>query len=239
MKDEMFENEVELTAEIEVDAELEAMNELSRRGEELEAMNELIHEDIEEPAHSDEESDEVVYGIDEDGEVIVPDDDAEEILDEVGEGLLAEDEIDEIIIGAWLFAYADLHSGEILRRKVCNYALESVMTAGRALSAYSYDTGIKADLIVKHKHALCGDLIKCRRLADGNTGVIHKSRGLHKKNSRTAEIYLADGGMEFNAIDLRAALLGNVIYGKKACVVTGLFILLADISEACNNKGHG
>ena len=99
MKDEMFENEVELTTEIEVDAELEAMNELSRRGEELEAMNELIHEDIEEPAHSDEESDEVVYGIDEDGEVIVPDDDAEEILDEVGEGLLAEDEIDEMEIG--------------------------------------------------------------------------------------------------------------------------------------------
>ena len=99
MKDEIFENEVELTTEIEVDAELEAMNELSRRGEELEAMNELIHEDIEEPAHSDEESDEVVYGIDEDGEVIVPDDDAEEILDEVGEGLLAEDEIDEMEIG--------------------------------------------------------------------------------------------------------------------------------------------
>ena len=99
MKDEMFENEVELTAEIEVDAELEAMNELSRRGEELEAMNELIHEDIEEPKTSDEESDEVVYGIDEDGEVIVPDDDAEEILDEVGEGLLAEDEIDEMEIG--------------------------------------------------------------------------------------------------------------------------------------------
>ena len=99
MKDEMFENEVELTTEIEVDAELEAMNELSRRGEELEAMNELIHEDTEEPAHSDEESDEVVYGIDEDGEVIVPDDDAEEILDEVGEGLLAEDEIDEMEIG--------------------------------------------------------------------------------------------------------------------------------------------
>ena len=99
MKDEMFENEVELTTEIEVDAELEAMNELSRRGEELEAMNELIHEDIEEPKTSDEESDEVVYGIDEDGEVIVPDDDAEEILDEVGEGLLAEDEIDEMEIG--------------------------------------------------------------------------------------------------------------------------------------------
>lgn len=107
MKDEMFENEVELTTEIEVDAELEAMNELSRRGEELEAMNELIHDDLDEVDDSDEEGDEPAYGIDEDGEVIVPDDDAEEILDEVGEGLLAEDEIDEMEIGEYAAAYDD------------------------------------------------------------------------------------------------------------------------------------
>lgn len=107
MKDEMFENEVELTTEIEVDAELEAMNELSRRGEELEAMNELIHDDLDEVDDSDEEGDEPAYGIDEDGEVIVPDDDAEEILDEVGEGLLAEDEIDEMEIGEYAEAYDD------------------------------------------------------------------------------------------------------------------------------------
>lgn len=107
MKDEMFENEVELTTEIEVDAELEAMNELSRRGEELEAMNELIHDDLDEVEDSDEEGDEPAYGIDEDGEVIVPDDDAEEILDEVGEGLLAEDEIDEMEIGEYAEAYDD------------------------------------------------------------------------------------------------------------------------------------
>ena len=98
MKDEIFENDVELTADT-VDAELEAMNELSRRGEELEAMNELIHEVSDDEVGTDGESDEPVYGIDEDGEVIVPDEDAEEILDEVGEGLLAEDEIDEMEIG--------------------------------------------------------------------------------------------------------------------------------------------
>ena len=98
MKDEIFENDVELTADT-VDAELEAMNELSRRGEELEAMNELIHEVADDEVGTDGESDEPVYGIDEDGEVIVPDEDAEEILDEVGEGLLAEDEIDEMEIG--------------------------------------------------------------------------------------------------------------------------------------------
>ena len=98
MKDEIFENEVESTVEP-VDVELEAMNELSRRGEELEAMNELIHEDTEDVQDGDGESDEPVYGIDEDGEVIVPDDDAEEILDEFGEGLLAEDEIDEMELG--------------------------------------------------------------------------------------------------------------------------------------------
>ena len=98
MKDEIFENEVELDTEI-IDAELEAMNELSRRGEELEAMNELIHDDEEEEEKTDSDSDEPVYGIDEDGEVIVPDENAEEILDEFGEGLLAEDEIDEMTLG--------------------------------------------------------------------------------------------------------------------------------------------
>ena len=97
MKDEIFENEVELTTEV-VDAELEAMNELSRRGEELEAMNELIHEDSDDEATSDG-GEEIVYGIDEDGEVIVPDEDVPEILDEVGEGLLIEDEIDEMELG--------------------------------------------------------------------------------------------------------------------------------------------
>ena len=97
MKDEIFENEVELTTEI-VDAELEAMNELSRRGEELEAMNELIHDDSDEE-ESAEDGEEIVYGIDEDGEVIVPDEDVPEILDEVGEGLLVEDEIDEMELG--------------------------------------------------------------------------------------------------------------------------------------------
>ena len=98
MKDEIFENEVELDTEI-IDAELEAMNELSRRGEELEAMNELIHEDEEDEEETDSDSDEPVYGIDEDGEVIVPDENAEEILDEFGEGLLVEDEIDEMTLG--------------------------------------------------------------------------------------------------------------------------------------------
>ena len=98
MKDEIFENEVELDTEI-IDAELEAMNELSRRGEELEAMNELIHDDEEEEKKTDSDSDEPVYGIDEDGEVIVPDENAEEILDEFGEGLLVEDEIDEMTLG--------------------------------------------------------------------------------------------------------------------------------------------
>ena len=97
MKDEIFENEVELTTEV-VDAELEAMNELSRRGEELEAMNELIHEDSDDEAISSD-GEEIVYGIDEDGEVIVPDEYVPEILDEVGEGLLIEDEIDEMELG--------------------------------------------------------------------------------------------------------------------------------------------
>ena len=96
MKDEIFENENELV----IDSELEAMNELSRRGEELEAMNELTHEIELESENDNDEDDTPVFGIDEDGEVIVPDEDElEEILDEVGEGLLAEDEIDVLEIG--------------------------------------------------------------------------------------------------------------------------------------------
>ena len=96
MKDEIFENENELV----IDSELEAMNELSRRGEELEAINELTHEIELESENDNDEDDTPVFGIDEDGEVIVPDEDElEEMLDEVGEGLLAEDEIDELEIG--------------------------------------------------------------------------------------------------------------------------------------------
>ena len=106
MKDEIFENENQLIE----DAELEAMNELSRRGAELEAMNELFS-DAEEDAVTDTEEDAdddaPVYGIDEDGEVIIPDEDTEEILDEVGEGLLAEDEIDEMELGEEIETYEE------------------------------------------------------------------------------------------------------------------------------------
>ena len=100
MKYENYENENELSR----DVELEEMNELSRRGRELEEMSELFSEpesegsDAKEEARSDENT--PVYGIDEDGEVIIPDEDTDEILDEVGEGLLVEDEIDEMELGA-------------------------------------------------------------------------------------------------------------------------------------------
>ena len=101
MTDEIFEKENGLVA----DAELEAMNELSARGAELEARNELFADDGADDAKTDinDTDDEIPdYGIDEDGELIKPDDDAEEILDEVGEGLLAEDEIDDMEIGEFV-----------------------------------------------------------------------------------------------------------------------------------------
>ena len=101
MTDEIFEKENGLVA----DAELEAMNELSARGAELEARNELFADDGADDTETDinDTDDEIPdYGIDEDGELIKPDDDAEEILDEVGEGLLAEDEIDDMEIGEFV-----------------------------------------------------------------------------------------------------------------------------------------
>ena len=91
MTDEKLENEV---SELVLDAELEAMNELAQGEIEL-----VEEEPIEEIGTEDEDEEAPAYGIDADGEVIVPDDDIEEILDEVGEGLLAEDEIDEMDIG--------------------------------------------------------------------------------------------------------------------------------------------
>ena len=93
MTDEKFENEA-----FELDPELAEINELARVDDD----EQEVIPDVEETAATDEESgeeEEITYGIDADGEVIVPDDDIEEILDEVGEGLLAEDEIDELDIG--------------------------------------------------------------------------------------------------------------------------------------------
>lgn len=93
MTDEKFENEA-----FELDPELAEINELARVDDD----EQEVIQDVEETAATDDESgeeEEITYGIDADGEVIVPDDDIEEILDEVGEGLLAEDEIDELDIG--------------------------------------------------------------------------------------------------------------------------------------------
>ena len=114
MTDEIFEKENGLVA----DAELEAMNELSARGAELEARNELFADDGADDTETDinDTDDEIPdYGIDEDGELIKPDDDAEEILDEVGEGLLAEDEIDDMEIGEFVaHGIADDEEPELL-----------------------------------------------------------------------------------------------------------------------------
>ena len=95
MTDEKFENET-----FELDPELEAMNELARVDDDEQDVIENAEEAVE-PDLVDGEEEEITYGIDADGEVIVPDDDIEEILDEVGEGLLAEDEIDELDIGEY------------------------------------------------------------------------------------------------------------------------------------------
>ena len=69
MKDEIFENDTELSEELELD--------------------ESVHAEVEEMLASDADVEEMLSS----------DADAEEILDEVGEGLLAEDEIDEMEIG--------------------------------------------------------------------------------------------------------------------------------------------
>ena len=60
-----------------------------------------------------EDTDEIEYGVDTDGEVILPDED-EEILDEVGEGLLAEDEIDELELDGAIEVEYDTEEAEPL-----------------------------------------------------------------------------------------------------------------------------
>jgi magnesium transporter len=120
MKGEMFDETLDIQENfdrVEEDNTAELDEEVMLR--EIEEYNELKEgpEDgvmsIDEPDSETEEDGEIEYGVDTDGEVILPDED-EEILDEVGEGLLAEDELDELELDGAIDALEDTEEAEPL-----------------------------------------------------------------------------------------------------------------------------
>ncbi len=109
MKDEMFDKSLADSNEVDEEITLDVLRELDEEAmlREIEEFNELkegpetgIMPDEDDSSDEKDEDGEIPYGVDSDGEVILPDED-EEILDEVGEGLLAEDEIDEVELWAY------------------------------------------------------------------------------------------------------------------------------------------
>jgi len=120
MKDEMFDETLDTREDldrVEEDNTAELDEEVMLR--EIEEFNELKEgpEDgvmpTDEPDADKVEDDGIEYGVDTDGEVILPDED-EEILDEVGEGLLAEDELDELEIDGAIEIPEDIEEAEPL-----------------------------------------------------------------------------------------------------------------------------
>ncbi len=120
MKDEMFDETLDTREDldrVEEDNTAELDEEVMLR--EIEEFNELKEgpEDgvmpTDEPDADKAEDDGIEYGVDTDGEVILPDED-EEILDEVGEGLLAEDELDELEIDGAIEIPEDIEEAEPL-----------------------------------------------------------------------------------------------------------------------------
>ena len=109
MTDEILEKELPVAEEdtearevFEMIEELGDLNELDSNDDfdgipEGDEINDEVDSDLDETAE-ESYSDEPVYGIDEDGDIVLPEDD-EEIIDEFGEGLLAEDEIDDMELG--------------------------------------------------------------------------------------------------------------------------------------------
>lgn len=120
MKDEMFDETLDTREDldrVEEDNTAELDEEVMLR--EIDEFNELKEgpEDgvmpTDEPDADKVEDDGIEYGVDTDGEVILPDED-EEILDEVGEGLLAEDELDELEIDGAIEIPEDIEEAEPL-----------------------------------------------------------------------------------------------------------------------------
>lgn len=109
MKDEMFDKSFVDLDELDGQTAV-TLRELDEKAilREIDEYNELkegpetgiLPDDEVQTADEKTEDGEIAYGVDSDGEVILPDED-EEILDEVGEGLLAEDEIDEVELWAY------------------------------------------------------------------------------------------------------------------------------------------
>ena len=120
MKDEMFDETLDTREDldrVEEDNTAELDEEVMLR--EIEEFNELKEGPgdgvmpTDEPDADKVEDDGIEYGVDTDGEVILPDED-EEILDEVGEGLLAEDELDELEIDGAIEIPEDIEEAEPL-----------------------------------------------------------------------------------------------------------------------------
>ena len=80
------------------------------------------------------------------------------------------------------------------------------------------------------------DLVEIHRLGDCLTAEIHEGGRLHQQASLAADRRFADGGFEFDLIDLRAELFGDIVDGDEARVVTGALVLLAGIAETDNDE---
>ena len=117
-------------------------------------------------------------------------------------------------------------------------ALESVVTACRALAANSQHPGVKADFVVEHDDTLGRYLVKARRLTDGNAAAVHKRSRLHQQHALAADGALADHGVELHTVDLDATALCDAVYGEKACVVPGLLVFTSHVAEADDNVAH-
>ncbi len=120
MKDEMFDETLDTQEETDrvKEGDIEELDEevMLREIEEYNELKDGPEDGVmptDETETEAEDSDEIEYGVDTDGEVILPDED-EEILDEVGEGLLAEDEIDELELDGAIEVEEDTEEAEPL-----------------------------------------------------------------------------------------------------------------------------
>ena len=131
-----------------------------------------------------------------------------------------------------LFADADLDARELVGAAEIDNVLQPLLTAVRAFAADADHADVEGDVIRQYNNLLGRNFVEIHRLGDRLTAEVHVGGRLHQQTALAADPRLADGGLEFDLVDLHTQLLGDIVDGDEARVMAGALILLAGVAES-------
>lgn len=128
-------------------------------------------------------------------------------------------------------AYAELHTGEVLRTAFRHDAANSVMTAMTSAGSGFHLAERNVDVIVHHDHILDSDLIKAHGLGYRATAEVHKRLRLEQQTIRSTDWRARKIGIKLTSLPASTSTGQNLIKDQKPSIVPGFLVLVAWIAQ--------